>query len=331
MSFISALFIEKIAEAAALEGMSRSALLLPCGVDPERPIDVEQMISSSVHYDLWETIMLERDPGFPIRYANTIAVDDYGTLGLAIKTAPDLQAAFERAIRYSIVMTNSSWLDVRMSGEQVTLLFNREGERRLGMRCANEAALAEYVQVAREISGVHVSPERVFVRHEHFGDTSAHEAFFGCDICFAANEDSLIFKTSVMQLPVLKADEGLSNFILGHLDKQVSERGLAPSLVEAVQRIVCDELPGGVPKMETVARRVGMSKRTLQRRLGKHDISFQAFVDNTRQNLANQLLRQTPRPLADIAFLLGFSEQSAFQRAFKRWTGQTPAEYRAVA
>jgi AraC-like DNA-binding protein len=230
-----------------------------------------------------------------------------------------------------MLMTNSSWLEVRATDDAFKLVFNREGARGLGMRCANEAALAEMVQIGREISGVHVSPRRVSVRHPPFDDPGEHEDFFGCPLVFDSHEDAVVFDASVMRLPVLKADEGLSKFILGHLDQRVAERGLEPSLVESVRRIVCNELPGGVPKMEAVAKRVGMSKRTLQRRLGEHDTTFQRFVDHTRQDLADQLLRQTPQPLAAIAFLLGFSEQSAFQRAFKRWTGKTPTEVRAAA
>jgi AraC-like DNA-binding protein len=331
MSVIAALFIKKIVQAAAAEGLDAEALLRSAGLNGDA-LDPAQRVPSGEHYSLWERIMRElQSSGFPIRYASTIRADDYGVFGLALKTAPHLAATWQRAIKYSMMMTNSSWLDLREDRDVVQLLFRREGQRDLGMRCANEAALGEIVAVSREISGFDVVPRRVCFRHKKPHDIREHERFFRCKVEFLQEVDAVELDASILQLPTIKADEGLSQFVLDHLERASRTLSDVHDLQRSLKRVVCNALPSGAPNMTATAKQLGMSKRTLQRRLAENGTTFQSFVERTRQELASSLLRQTPQPLQEIAFLLGFSEQSAFQRAFKRWTGNTPAEYRSAA
>jgi AraC-like DNA-binding protein len=331
MSVIAALFIEKLAFAAAAEGLNAKALMRATGLNADA-LDPTQMVPSDAHYSLWERIMRELGScGFPIRYATTIRADDYGVFGLALKTAPHLAAAWQRASKYLLMMTNSSWLELREGHDTLQLLFRREGQRDLGMRCANEAAIAEMVAVSREISGFDVVPRRVCFRHKKPHDIREHERFFRCKIEFLQEVDAIELDARIFQLPASKADAGLSQFVLDHLERVGRTLPDVDHLQRSLKRIVCDALPGGAPSMAAMAKQLGMSKRTLQRRLSENGTTFQSLVEDTRQELAAGLLRQTSQPLLEIAFLLGFSEQSAFQRAFKRWTGRTPAEYRSAA
>ncbi len=326
---ISAIFIGKIAAAATAEGMNRSELLAICGVNAEQPIDPAQMVPADAHYGLWEAILTTLDSaGFPIRYACTLRADDYGAFGLATKTAPTLRESLNRAHRYLRVLTNTSWLEISESDSIVTVFFRREGARRLGMRCANEAAVAELVSHSREITGVPFTPNCVRFRHSAPNDLAEHEHFFGCPLHYEQESDSVEFDRSVFDLNLPKADDGLSRFVLGHLDKVVTDMGEHRSLERSLKSLICDTMPDGPPKMTDVARRIGVSRRTLARRLSELDTTFQRFVEDTRRETAAQLLRQTHHSLGEISFLLGFSEQSAFQRAFKRWTGSTPSEFR---
>ena len=330
MSVISAQIIAKIAAAAATEGLDRDALLKSCGVDPENRVNPAQMVPADRHYAVWETIMRQlQSPGFPLRYAATIRPEDYGALGLAGKTAPNLRAAWDRAVRYLIVLTNSSWLECREGTTASQLIFRREGRRSLGLRCATEAALAELVHFAREITGVNLMPVRMCFQHRAPGDTAEHERFFGGELSFGDELDCIEFMPSHLDLPVLRADDGMARFFIDQLDQTKQGLTIERSLAQSLKRLICDALPSGPPAMDDVAQRLGMSPRTLQRRLAEVDTTFQKFLENTRRDLSKHLLQRTGHPLAEIAFLLGFSEQSAFQRAFKRWNGLTPAEFRA--
>lgn len=102
-------------------------------------------------------------------------------------------------------------------------------------------------------------------------------------------------------------------------------------LASRVRRVVADTLSDGVPTLSAVASELGFGPRTLQRRLSESGHSFQSIVDLARKELALRLLRETELCLAEIAFLTGFSEQSGFNRAFKRWAGQTPRSYRLTS
>lgn len=327
MRRISAALIAKIAAAAESEGLDRCALLEVTGVDVDGPVDPSHMVSEEAHYLLWEHIMrrIAQADGFPVRYARTIHVDDYGALGLAFKTAPNVRAVIERARRYSAVLTDTSWIESTETDKGVTIAFRREGRRRLGMRCANEAAVAEIVHVTRQITASSISPERVLFRHGAPANTDEHEAFFGCEVSFGREMDGMQFGR-VMDLPVVLADDGLSRFLIAHLDEALDRT--VPALEARIKRVVGNQLPSGVPKVEDIARGVGMSSRTLRRRLAERGLRYQDLVDETRKELAARMLTERWHSLGEIAFLLGFSEPSAFSRAFRRWTGRSPAQFR---
>ncbi|MEM6988059.1 MAG: helix-turn-helix transcriptional regulator, partial [Pseudomonadota bacterium] len=123
-------------------------------------------------------------------------------------------------------------------------------------------------------------------------------------------------------------DEGISRFLLSHLDTELSDLPPADTVVTQARAAIANALSEGVPKMAEVARGLGLSSRSFHRRLAEHDVGFQALIESTQRELAEGLLREDDHSLADIAFLTGFSEQSAFSRAFKRWSGVTPARFR---
>jgi AraC-like DNA-binding protein len=123
-------------------------------------------------------------------------------------------------------------------------------------------------------------------------------------------------------------DSAISEFFDTHLEKELSEIADDGELSRRVRIQISRALSQGVPTITEVAARLGMSGRTLQRRLADKDLAFQQLVDEARRELAERLLRGSAYSLAEVAFLTGFSEQSSFTRAFKRWAGQTPRNYR---
>jgi AraC-like DNA-binding protein len=327
MQEISAAFAVNVIRAAAAEGLDEAELRASVGLPPGR-VPPEQMVSAAAFYGLWERIMrqLPEADGFPVRYARTVSVDDYGPLGMAYRTAATPREALEVAERFLGVLSSTSWFELRETDDHVELLFHRTGERRLGLRAANEAALAEIVSVYQQMAGEQGPPRRVRFRHSAPADISAHRELFGCEPEFDAPVDALELDPLLVDQPNPRADERMAEFLVAHLERSGAE---TRSPVErAVRRVLGAELAGGAPTLAQVARRLGMSRRTLQRRLGEQGLSFRELVDQTRCELAHHLLESTPHSLSEIADLLGFANQPAFQRAFKRWTGETPAAVR---
>jgi len=163
------------------------------------------------------------------------------------------------------------------------------------------------------------------------GSTAAHEKHFGCPVYFGTDKDALLISQDTMRAPNRVGDPGIVNFFDTHLEEELSKFDDDASLERRVRMQISRSLSQGVPTVSTIARHFGMSGRTLQRRLFDRGYSFQALVDESRRELAERLLKETEYPLAEIAFLTGFSEQSAFNRAFRRWAGKTPRSFRIKA
>jgi AraC-like DNA-binding protein len=184
--------------------------------------------------------------------------------------------------------------------------------------------------VVRQIAAARVAPAAVSFRHPRPATVAGHRAFFGCPVTFEARIDALRFGDGALATPTRLGDEGLSAFLTAHLD-ELRERHADPSASARVRGAVVDSLPDGLPRASRIARRLGMSERTLQRRLAEEGHTFQALADGARREAAESLLVGGDHSLGEVAFLTGFSDQSAFQRAFKRWTGRTPAAFRGAA
>ncbi|MEM6490576.1 MAG: helix-turn-helix domain-containing protein, partial [Pseudomonadota bacterium] len=169
---------------------------------------------------------------------------------------------------------------------------------------------------------------RVSFAHEAPSRRAAHEAFFRCPIRYGADGDALAIPTDVADKPNRLGDQGVSAFLDAHLDDELNQLATDDDWDGRIRAQIAEALSDGPPSIAEVARRLGVSTRTLQRRLSENGVAFQILRDGARRDLAETLLRKTQYGLSEVAFLTGFSEQSSFNRAFKRWNGQTPAAFR---
>lgn len=333
MGLVTSLFVRKVVRAMG-DAIDATAMLRSVGLDPTAETDVAQMVVDTAYYDLLERIAAETGGAvdLPIRAGRSMACDDYGAFGLAWKTAPTLRGSFARAERYWRLLTTVAEYEVRADGENAYFILHREGERRLGLRLSNEATLASVTSIIREVSPAPFSPLEAHFKHPAPPDARAHAAYFGCPLVFASEMDALLIPGQALNRANRLGDEGVSRFMVEHLDAELKKRAADDwTLARMVRSAVAQSLSDGMPRSAEVARRLGMSERTLQRRLGEEGLSFQRIAEGARRELAEGLLAQSDYSLAEVAFLTGFSEQSAFTRAFKRWSDQTPAAYRETA
>lgn len=310
-----------------------AALLSALGLDPDRPPDPKVMISDAAYYDMLERIAAQTDvTDLPVRVGASMRCDDYGALGLAWKAAGDLHGSLSRVARYARIWTSVVGYELRAHPRGTLYILHRPGGRRLGVRLSNETTLVATLALAREVSPVPVTPLEVVLRHDAPAAIAAHEDWFGCPVRFGADLDAILFSAETLRRPNLLGDEGISRYLLSHLDTELSEitpeTTAAPTLARQARDAIAQALSEGAPRMPDIARGLGLSARSFHRRLAEDGLSFQGLTEQTRRELAEGLLRDERHSLAEIAFLTGFSEQSAFTRAFKRWVGRTPARYR---
>ncbi|MDF0595962.1 AraC family transcriptional regulator [Psychromarinibacter halotolerans] len=328
MGYVTSLFARKVVSAAG-GGIDAAAILADVGIDPDGAWDAKQMIPAERYYDMLERIADQIDAtDLPVRTGASMRLDEYGALGLAFKAATTLGASFARVERYARLWTSVVEYELRPDSAGTLFILHRTGDRRLGMRLSNEATLASAVSLARQVCPEPLSPLEVRVRHPAPRTVAAHEDWFGCPVRFGADLDAILFADETLARPNILGDEGISQYLAAHLDAELSEITRAPALVTQAKAAIAQALSEGAPKMAEIARGLGLSARSFHRRLSEHGLTFQGLTEDTRRDLAEGLLRDETHSLAEIAFLTGFSEQSAFTRAFKRWVGTTPASYR---
>ena len=332
MGRITSLFARKVV--AQVEGQADAgALLRTVGLEAEGDVDPTFMIRDEDYYGLFEgAAAADPDPTtLPLRVGASMRADDYGPFGFAWKSAPTLRGSFDRAARYALVLTSVAVYEVEECFGGAFMHLHRKGERRLGMRLSNEATLASIMAISREVASEPFRPEAVHLKHPAPEHTEGHEAYFGCPVHFGSDRDALRVSRRSLDTPNRVGDASIARFFDTLLETEVGTLDDTVPLDRRVLDRVSTALSGGVPALSDVARELGMSGRTLQRRLAGDDTSFQALVDEARRRLALRLLRVREEvTLTEATYMTGFTDQSAFTRAFKRWTGRTPGAFRAA-
>lgn len=332
MGQISTLFVHKVLSAVD-ENAEHDDLLSSMGIEPNAPIDPALMISDHEYYAFFEQLTkVDSDPTtLPLRAGAKMRCHDYGAFGLAWKTAPNLLGSFERAERHARALTSVSAYEAEQTEQGVFINLHRDGERRLGMRLSNEATVASIATISREVSAEPPVFLGVFLKHAAPESINGHEDYFGCPVYFDADRDALLISVETAHKPNKVGDETVVRFFDTHLQAELARFDDEESLDRQICNHISQSLSEGIPAISAVASQFDMSGRTLQRRLSSQGYSFQSLVDQTRRQLAKKLLKETDYSLVEIAFMTGFSEQSAFTRAFKRWAGQTPRSFRIQA
>ena len=329
MDAVTSLFVRKMV-ATAGSGVVAAALLQSVGLDPNAKADPKVMVLASAYYDLLERIAGEIDATqLPLRTGASMRCDDYGALGLAFKAAPTLFGSYSRVVRYARLWTSVVAYELEPDGVNTWFALHRPGARRLGLRLSNEATIASATAIAREVSQDGAfTPLEVHFTHPQPDIIVHHEAYFGCPVFFGSDRDAILISAESINRANKLGDEGITQFLQQHLDQELAQITHTKSLNERTRDVIARALSEGVPKMEDVARNLGMSVRSLHRRLANDGMTFRTLTEETRQELAEGLLCDERYSIAEVAFLTGFSEQSSFNRAFKRWAGDTPATYR---
>lgn len=328
MGYVTSLFARKMVAAAGM-GIDPKATLALAGIDHEAPWDPKVMITAVAYYEMLEAMAEQIDvTELPVHVGASMRCDEYGALGLAWKAAPTLGGSCRRIARYARLWTGVVAYELREHPRGMLLILHRDGERRLGLRLSNEATLASAVSLSRQVCPVPFAPLEVFVQHPAPQSIGFHEEWFGCPVTFGAELDAVLISNEAMERPNILGDKGISQYLSAHLDAELAIINTQPSIVREAKDAIAQSLSEGTPRVADIAKSLGLSARSFHRRLSEHGMNFQVLTEETRRELAEGLLKDEWHSLAEVAFLTGFSEQSSFTRAFKRWLGQTPASYR---
>lgn len=309
------------------EGISRTALQqLPTPHDALAGI---QAVPADHFFELHEILDRELGPGFAIRVGQQMKISDYGVLGLSWRTCSWAGEIFERSERYFKLLSDTYDFKVERKGFASVIHLNREPHRR-GLELSNEATLSATVVVLRAMTETDITPIQVAFKHSPPADISDYTLAFQCPVLFNQPGYAITYQTNDLETRTAKADASINRFLLERVEEETHGLVISANRVAVdVENLIKDALPSGIPSIQQVGEHMGMSNRTLARRLAENGITFRDLIQKTQEQVARDLLKNTGRSISEIAFETGFSEQSTFSRAFKRWTGLSPIHYRS--
>lgn len=255
---------------------------------------------------------------------------EIGLLYFVLASSEVLIDALHRAARYSAIINEGvSQRCIERGGVGLSLRY--VGVSRHLDRHQIEFWITAIVRVCRQLTGLRLLPSRVRFVHQRAQNPEFAE-FFGDNIEFGAAADDILFPIGVKQSPVVSADPYLSKLLISYCEEALSHRAKNRGAFRArVENAIAPVLPHGRAQADQIARQLGVSRRTLARRLALEGLTFSGLLDNLRSDLANRHLTDGDLTISQIAWLLGYQEVGSFSHAHKRWTGKTPREARSVA
>lgn len=311
-----------------LHGIDPTQFRRTLGVPSETLRDVRARLPSRLSDVAFELAAAQiADPAFALRAAECWHPSNLGTMGYAWLSSRTLHTGLKRMERFSRILGNR--FSYRCSDDPAGVRFTYDhgrGEASVGP-LMTDFTFSIVVAMCRVNCGHTMSPASVHLRRRAPADAQPWLTFFGCPVIFDEAHDSILLAREVAEAPLPSANIPLANTFDTILTEQMA--GLfADDIVSRCKTYVLHHLTSGVATAPEVARALCLSQRSLQRRLAALGLTFQGVVDETRHELARRYLDDPARSVTEITFLLGFSEQSAFTRAFRRWSGMTPSAYR---
>ncbi len=291
--------------------------------DPDARIPVEQVQA------LWKKAYeLSNDPNLALHAIEGLPFGAYRVLDFLAASAPTIGTAFAKVADYFPIINTVIRLPYVVGDREVT--FGLEAPSRPSMitRPYAEYTLAAVFLHLRTATNQRFPMIRVEFSHPAPADISEHERIFDCPVGFGADACRMVLARDVWDLTRTGDDPDLFSVLDKHATLLLAQLPSEPGIVGRVREAIEAELRGGDPRLDSIAKTLAMSSRTLERRLGAHGTVFGELLDTIRFRAAKSYLAKSDVAGTEVAYLLGFAEQSSFNRAFKRWSGQTPTEYR---
>ena len=316
-------------QAKAVEKIIRCAATRGVNLDPSISNNPDDRIPFAQLVDLYEkAAQLTGDKNFGLHVGESVDPKLFDVVGYSALNSPTLGDAFARVARYHSIWTDGATFTLETSNETSAIVYRYVDDTICDHRHDSEMTLATVTTLCRNIASPEFTPIAVEFQHDEPTDISEHQQLFRCPIKFNARSNKLHFPSSYLSLPIEKADASLCALLDRHAEEMLAKFPPRDSLVDQVRSIIASEFRGGDPSLERVADQLRMTPRTLQRKLQELGTSHNELFEQMRRQLAMRYLREREMAICDVAYLLGFSESSSFHRAFKRWTGLTPKEFR---
>lgn len=312
-----------------LLGVETEPVLRGAGVDPAVLADPDARLPARTVHALWrQASELSGNDTFGLMLSEHVKPGSFDVLDYLCRNAATVGAGLGQYCRYTQLLHDGivATIDERSDEAQLRHVL---ADGTVVPRQYGEFIVASIIAIVRQALGQHVVPMSVQFLHPAPADTSRHRELFGCPVHFEADSNGFTLRREDYDAPLQEAQPGLFRVLEQHATHLLQEVPRLSNLVAQVRAAIVADLRHGTVSASSVAVGLGTSERTLRRRLDAEGTSYQRILSELRTELASRYMQEERLSIDEVALLLGFSDRSAFYRAFRQWTGQSPTEFRA--
>ncbi len=306
-----------------------NSLLNTCKIDKNHIHDKDARIPMTQYYDLLKHgIAISENPYFGLNFGEKNPSHKGGHfLYYMMMNSPDLKTALENLCDYSCIIACGIQPQLVEENDFIKIVCTSSCQDQIILKHILESLFSGLVTFIKKISDNTINPVEIKFKHELTSNLDEYNRVFGNNTSFGNEQSQLIFQKKTGFQPIFLADNELLTILKKHslkiIDRDFSSSEWTYKVSKEIKNMIHAELPG----IDTVAGKLGVATRTLQVKLKNENTTFKTIQSSIRKEIAITYL-QSDYPIVEIAFLLGFTEQSVFNHAFKRWTGKTPMEFR---
>lgn len=327
---VAGAYVQPLLELAVERGVAMQALALAAGLPQDAFSPMPESLAAADYVRLLDAgAALTAHPHFGLHVGERVKLGTYSVYGLILLSCRDFGQVFQQTLRYEGLAHDLGRSALSVADARAEYQWHSHFPQ--ASRHLAESVFAGVRVFGNWLAGAPLPPADVSFTHAAPSDCSEHRRIFGADVVFGATSNCARFDAALLALPVPNADVGLYPVLQQHaeqlLQKKLRVQGSA-GIAAQVRTSIANSLSQERASLPLIAQDLNLSQRTLQRKLSDADTSFQQLLDQTRQEMAQDYLRRRDLSLVDIAFLLGYQDQSAFNHAFKEWTGDSPGSYR---
>lgn len=329
----SAYITRSILQFAARYGVDAEALCATVGLDSALLQMPDQQIPGTLHHAVWQQAVKQTgDENLGLHLGEAFNLAAFGIVGYVLINCQTLGEVLEKLSRYTRLFSQGAQIHVSVSEGMVlcdcTVVQDLKNYLLEEPRYAIESTFVSLRTATQGLTGKRLRLSGAWFQYPSPANPSEYDRIFQTELRFSMPTNRLIFDANCLSWAILSKNPNLLPLFENHAEAMLNQMNQVDRYTQQVVQAILQQLKGELPTIDAIAHQLTISVRQLQRELQIEGTSFQQLLDETRQELALRHLKNPATPIHDIAFLLGFSEPSAFHRAFKRWTGKTPRSYR---
>lgn len=267
------------------------------------------------------------EPSLGLQLGQAMNPQDLDLLGYICLNSATFGDVLKNVERYSGVYSEGITRTMVREGDTMAIVVDIQDPKAMGLAQPVELALSHNQRQMSKLLGFEPTPVACEVVHERLGPAAEYKRVLKGPMRFNAGRNATIVPVALLDEPILTADRRLLDILKRQAEDALPHKRGTGDIRDSVQNVIAGRLASGVPKIEDVARELGMSSRTLGRRLNENGANYRGLLEALRRQLALRYLNDNRHNQAQVAYLLGFTDVSSFSHAFKRWTGSPPSRY----